>query len=131
MGNPNSPTLTMCKNFVPSFTKVGNLIPPLLQGVETSSAKICKVWKLNSPHLQGVDTLFPHIYKVWKPYPPTFTECGNLIHNTHFKVCLISQDDISIYAQYVPLRTQPNMLLYCLPSALSMIFNLPHLDPQT
>ena len=110
----------MWKPYFPTFTMCGNLIPLIYSGWKpysptfTSSTQICKVWKLNPPHLQGVETLYHHFYQVWKPYFPTFTRCGNLIPphllsvETSFpiailKVCLISQDDISIYAQYEPL----------------------------
>jgi hypothetical protein len=57
--------------------------------------------------------VIPHIYNVWKLYSPTFTRYGTHIPShllsveTAFpipilKVCLISQDDISIFSQYVP-----------------------------
>ena len=39
-----------------------------------------------------METLVPHVYKVWKPYPPTFTECGNLIPNTHSQGLLVAEE---------------------------------------
>ena len=150
---PHPPKSARCGNLIHLIYKVwkpyspilrmgGNLILPHLQGMETIFPHIYNLRKPYSPHLLRVDPLFPNFYKVWNPYSPTFTRCGNLIPphllsvETSFpipilKVWLISQDDISMYAQYVPLWTQPKMLLHWLPSTHYMIVQLSTPGPPT